>query len=521
MSSHSLSQIKQFARNEIKNIIPLDDESIDEMVQYTLSNFKSREDMSNHFLDILGPSDLTFQFISKFSDMLFGSTAIEKKQTEPLVKNTSKTTPKPAASKLVSIKPKTSGIRLVKTKPLAAADKSKGRMANNTKGGTTTSEMFDLKPKTVEIQKARNKEVKKKLDSINDLDEVLMQLELNDTSNAGDIRVCNCNATKHPLFEMYPNCLNCGKIICEKEGLQPCSFCGESLITDDDRQQMMEVITRRKEELEADAKAASGKPEASKPKKKNVMKITLNTPGQNNFKVQEQFYKKLAETEKQKQEIEERKKEEEKLVEQTKKELDYYKSVHKKDEELIKAEERLAMLLNFQDNGAERTKIIDNASDFDLPTNGGSLWASPIERVLQFKRQQKQRSKMEEVELKRGGRGQTVMNVEIQNGEVLFTETPDDLNLDDNLSDDEEIKELQKQANEEKLAQFHKEVQNVYDFDAFNKTLFKPVYKSTAIETETNNGDTNMIAELPELGTIVQLGDAESQEEQLINMIGI
>lgn len=519
MSSASLSQIKQFARNEIKNIFPLDDESIDEMISYTLGNFKSREAMSNHFLDILGPSDLTFQFISRFTDMIFDPKESEKHLE---TKSTASSSPSPKSeTKKVTNKPKTAGIRLVKTKPVIPADMNKGRLSSNSKNGTTTSEMFDLKPKTVEMQRLKNKEVKKRLESINDLDEVLMQLELNDNNISNDIRICNCNATKHPLFEMYPNCLNCGKIICEREGLQPCSFCGISLISEYDRQQMMEVINQRKEELEDNAKAVSAKPSTPKSRKKNVMKITLNTPGQNNFKVQEQFYQKLAETEKQRQELEEQKKEEQKLVEQTKKDLDFYKSVHKKDEELIKAEERLAMLLNFQDNGTERTKIIDNASDFDLPTNAGSLWASPIERVLQFKRQQKQRSKMENADLRRSGRGETVLNVEIKDGEIHYTEKPNDLTLDDNLSDDEEIKKLQKQANEEKIAQFNKEVETVYDFDNFNRTLFKPIYKNTETTAVLITPADDLITNLPELGTIVQLGDAETQEEQLINMIGV
>lgn len=525
MSSHSLTELRDYARSAIKNIIPLDDQSIDEMIQYTLANFKSREAMSNHFLDILGPSDLTFQFVTKFTDMVFGSPSFKPEPVKSI--STSVLTPvlkpaeKPASTPIVS-KPKSSGIRLVKTKLTNDTGKNnRGRMANNSKKGSTTSEMFDLKPKTVEVQKAKSKEVKKKLDSIEDLDEVLLQLELNENSNSGDIKVCNCNATRHPLFEMYPNCLNCGKIICEREGLQPCSFCGKSLISEDDMQQMKEVITRRKEELEIDTKAGNSKSDTPKLKRKNVMKITLNTPGQNNFKVQEQFYKKLAETEKQKQEIEEQKKEEQKLVEQTKKELDYYKSIHKKDEDLIKAEERLATLLNFQDNGAERTKIIDNASDFDIPSSGGSLWASPIERVLQFKRQQKQQKKMQDADLRRSGRGETMIDVEIQNGKVVFTDKSDEPAFDKDISDDEEIAALQKQANEEKLAQFHKDVQNVYDFDSFDKSLFKPIYKSTEVSNSIDTSMKDIIAELPELGKVVQLGDAETQESQIFNMIGV
>lgn len=48
---------------------------------------------------------------------------------------------------------------------------------------------------------------------------------------------------------------------------------------------------------------------------------------------------------------------------------------HKAEEnpELLAAQERLDRLLYFQDTSAERTKIIDNASDFDMNQEVG-LW---------------------------------------------------------------------------------------------------------------------------------------------------
>lgn len=529
--SFSLTQIKKFAQNSIKNIIPLDDESIDEMIKYTLSNFKSREAISDHLLDILGPSDEAFKFASTFCDMLFGTANNAKPQTvdktitaipdfaKPQVKPTIK------SNKQISNKQKTSGIRLVKSVPVSMLDKnSKGRMANNSSKGSTTSEMFDMKPRNVETQKIKNKEVKKKLDSIKDLDDVLLQLELADSekNSSEDTRICNCNATRHPLYEMYPNCLYCGKIICAKEGFQPCSFCGHSLISNDERLQMLEIINQQKQDLENEANKVntiSNEPR-SKSKKKNVIKITLNSTGQNNFKVQEQFVKQIEKQNQQKKVSEEIKKQEQETLKQNQKDLDYYKAVHKKDGELIKAEERLAMLLSFQDNGAERTKIIDNAADFELPTGCGSLWASPVERILQLKRQQKQQAKLQEQDARRSGRGSTVMDMSINNGKVIFHDrVDDDSSMFKNLSDDEEISQLQKQINVEKLQQFHRDTQNVYDYDNFDKTLIKPVYKGNLSKIKDSNKD--IMADLPELGTVVQLGDVEQQESQLFNMIGV
>ena len=297
---------------------------------------------------------------------------------------------------------------------------------------------------------------------------------------------------------------------------------------------MLEVVTKEKESLERDAlvrlEQSINKP-APKPKKKNVIRVTLNTPGQNNFKVHEQLYKQIEEMNKGKQEMQEAKKQQTELVKKNEEELSYYKSRHNKDEELIKAEERLAMLLNFQDNGAERTKIIDHAADFDTPTaeTSGSLWASPMERVLQFKRQQKLQKRMHDQELQRSGRGATVINVDIKNGEAVYqnVDTSETIgSVTDNLSDDDEIVALQERVNKEKLSKFHEETQNTYDFTGFEKTFVKPIYRGDAIpnnrvDREEHSAINNILASLPVLGSVVQPGDAQEQEDRFLTMAGV
>lgn len=46
-------------------------------------------------------------------------------------------------------------------------------------------------------------------------------------------------------------------------------------------------------------------------------------------------------------------------------------------------------LLAFQAQNARRTRIHDEAADFETPDAGTNMWASPAERALQLKRQQK------------------------------------------------------------------------------------------------------------------------------------
>lgn len=60
-----------------------------------------------------------------------------------------------------------------------------------------------------------------------------------------------------------------------------------------------------------------------------------------------------------------------------------------------KAIEQRDKLLNFQAENAQRTTVRDEAADFDVSAMGGSMWASPEERALALKKQQKLMREME------------------------------------------------------------------------------------------------------------------------------
>lgn len=62
---------------------------------------------------------------------------------------------------------------------------------------------------------------------------------------------------------------------------------------------------------------------------------------------------------------------------------------------LTQAKEHRDRLLNFQSQNAKRTRVHDEAADFDVPVSGTNMWASPQERALQLKRQQKVLREME------------------------------------------------------------------------------------------------------------------------------
>ena len=84
--------------------------------------------------------------------------------------------------------------------------------------------------------------------ALSDLDSAIRSLEVQTnpslaSSAEEDLRrKCNCMATRHPLLDMAPNCLNCGKVICVKEGLGPCTFCKSPLLSQDDVHKVLRVL---------------------------------------------------------------------------------------------------------------------------------------------------------------------------------------------------------------------------------------------------------------------------------------
>ncbi|KUI60706.1 hypothetical protein VP1G_07925 [Cytospora mali] len=92
--------------------------------------------------------------------------------------------------------------------------------------------------------------------AVADLDAAIRSLEITtnpslSSSGPDDVaaRRCNCVATRHPLQNAAPNCLSCGKVICLKEGLGPCTHCGAPLLS------QAEPRTGNEGDSEAEARA--------------------------------------------------------------------------------------------------------------------------------------------------------------------------------------------------------------------------------------------------------------------------
>lgn len=162
-----------------------------------------------------------------------------------------------------------------------------------------------------------------------------------------------------------------------------------------------------------------------------------------------------------------------------------------KDKDLIAAQDRLEKLLHFQDTSAERTKIIDNASDFSMSDEAG-LWGSARERALMLKKQQRNLRKWEKLENERNGkRDKYVVSMDIgPNGKVTMKEVSKDkgnvfAGSDDELdeiSDEEDaedlraIKNLKKEITENKELETSELQSSTWDYEKDQKKFQRLKY---------------------------------------------
>ncbi|KXT08660.1 hypothetical protein AC579_9415 [Pseudocercospora musae] len=253
--------------------------------------------------------------------------------------------------------------------------------------------------------------------ALSDLDSAIQSLEVqtNPTllaSSAVDDekRKCNCMATRHPLLDTAPNCLNCGKVVCVKEGLGPCTFCKSPLLTPDEIQKVLRVLKdeRGEERMKVNnsahkkAEVAHGKARAftgrdflsqASSARSSPLSSAPGTPDGSD------------------------------------------------DEAGKKAKAHRDRLLGFQAQNARRTQIHDEAADFDVPTSGTNMWASPQERAQQLKKQQRVLREMEWTAKPEYEKRQVVASIDLKGGKVVRRmaeiEKPDfSAEKDDDMVDD-------------------------------------------------------------------------------------
>ncbi|KAI0508910.1 putative zinc finger motif, C2HC5-type-domain-containing protein [Xylaria bambusicola] len=217
--------------------------------------------------------------------------------------------------------------------------------------------------------------------ALSDLDDAIRALEMttnpSHTTDAA-LRRCNCVAARHPLLASAPNCLSCGKVICVKEGLGPCTFCGTSLLTSAEIQSMIRELRdeRGREKMAIDRQAHKRAEVSKAPVPFSRPRDAARTPSE-------------AET---------------------------------------KALEHRDRLLGFQAQNARRTTVRDEAAEFDVSGavagTGGNIWATPEERARELKRQQKILREMEWNARPEYEKRRQVVSIDLVGGKVVRKMAP-------------------------------------------------------------------------------------------------
>ena len=376
-----------WAVDQLSQILPLDEQSLKEIVDYTSTLDKAAA--AEHLKNLLGDSSKALEFIASFNSRREGPSTSSTRNIEasPRTKTKKKRAPlhslparqlqdqghesgayrkkeeddymagkrrsgketqladtlalseTPEARQLPTKAPAVPSSSL-KLPPSASgqliSDLPNVRTASHSRNSSRTASPA---PKT-KINVAGGQSMHGASSTIQDLDSAIRALEVQTNPTLlGDPakRQCGCLAARHPLLAAAPNCLNCGKIICVKEGIGPCTFCGHALLSPDEIDSMIRSLREERGKEKMDLNNASHR-------RADIASIPrpFTTP-----------------------------------------------ALETSESNLAQARQHRDKLLNYQAENARRTQIIDQAADFETPTTGQSMWSSPMERAAQLKRQQK------------------------------------------------------------------------------------------------------------------------------------
>ncbi|KAE8388029.1 putative zinc finger motif, C2HC5-type-domain-containing protein [Aspergillus alliaceus] len=411
--------------SRVSQILPLDEESLTQIITYAAS--LSKEEGADHLKNLLGDSPAAFEFISAFSSR---REPAPQRPTAPDVSSSTTASTRTGPKKGKKSKPPlhstgpprrpdnfgdvTGGYKKADLEEdyMAPAPRSKQEAAGSARrigqgldtsashlsvedSSTTSSRahspvklptskpppsaagpvLSDLlpnvkskaaKPSSRPSNTATN-QPKGSLTTTNisDLTAAIAALEVSTNPTLGnETRKCSCSATIHPLFAPAPNCLNCGKIICSLEGLQPCSFCGTPLLSNEEVQSMIrelraergqEKMRAHNESMHREGGPGLGPSQGSSASQSSSMNAAM---------------------------------------------------AHRDK------------LLQFQAQNAKRTRVVDEAADFETPNVASTLWMSPAQRALALKKQQRILREMEEKARPEWEKKRTIMSLDIKGGRV-------------------------------------------------------------------------------------------------------
>ncbi|KAF1938911.1 C2HC5 finger protein-like protein [Clathrospora elynae] len=398
--------LSNWALPQLSKLLPLDEESLKQIISYS-DSLPGRE-TADHLQNLLGDSPQALEFITSFNNRRRPkASAAPNQASSNHLTGVPKANPRKKKPGIGKLPPQrqpenygnVSGAYIKKNEVDYMAGGSKSKAANSnvfglsekpdalqlpttaTSSGTATPQSRGVSPAPPssklppsaagqlisDVKSSRNSSPKPKAKisvaggtpmhgastALSDLESAIRALEIQTNpslaSQDNGKRTCNCMATRHPLLEAAPNCLNCGKIVCIKEGIGPCTFCNSPLLSAHEIQSMVRVLReeRGKEKMAANNAGQKRADVSLAPRPFSTPRAA--TPASSNPA----------------------------------------SDVESESEKLAKAKQHRDKLLAYQAQNAKRTQVHDEAADFETTTAGLSMWASPQERAMQLKRQQK------------------------------------------------------------------------------------------------------------------------------------
>lgn len=270
---------------------------------------------------------------------------------------------------------------------------------------------------------------------ISDLTAAIAALEVSTNPTLSkEQRKCTCYASIHPLFAPAPNCLSCGKIICSLEGLQPCSFCGAPLLSNDEVQSMIRELReergQEKMRVHNEGVQREGGPGPA----------PAPAPGSSS--------------------------------------------------QLDAAKAHRDRLLNYQAQNARRTRVVDEAADFETPNLTSTLWMSPAQRALALKKQQRALREMEEKTRPEWEKKKTIMSLDLKGGRVTRVYQPAPIESGPSAEEEEEEEEEKAAEDLTREGGQQRSGGEAFSHNPLLATggLLRPVWKGSAADKPTTDG---------------------------------
>ncbi|KAI8393525.1 putative zinc finger motif, C2HC5-type-domain-containing protein [Radiomyces spectabilis] len=353
---------EDWAEEQLSIFLGFDPETLQSQVIPYLLSADSPQVLRENLQEMVGHSEETAPFIQEFVTRRFASQKNQKKDNkgnqkpEPPRHDTREPTsqfPSLPATESNMQWPSNINVYVKKEKD---DDYYMGRQKHK-KGKAAASGSSQTSTESTLISDKLDKKKKKKPEMT--LEVALKELDIKADTKQGKRRACQCQATKHPLLTIAPNCLNCGKIICTMEGPGPCTFCGTPVLS---KEQQVALIAEAKKK-----RSEQKQLQHQQQQQRRGKAAPSSAPVRYASKVSGEIIPRRHDS----------------LWDES-----------KEEDQRKKAEEHKEKLLEFQRTSAQRSKIIDQATDFVLPTDQYNPWLSPQERALLLKKQQANMKKL-------------------------------------------------------------------------------------------------------------------------------